>query len=229
MRAMILAAGEGRRLRPLTLKTPKPLIHAGGKSLLEYHLLKLAEFGIRDLVINVHYLRGQIMRFVGKGDAFGLRVTFSEEEPLLNTGGGILKALPLLGGEPFLVVSSDVWTDFDLAQLPKSLPRRSAHLVMVDNPPHNPDGDYGLRDGRIVTAGEGRPLTYTGMALLDPGFLDKTRWPERFPLRDAFALALREKRLFGQRTEAAWVDTGTPERLAALRAHLDKSSAPQQL
>lgn len=222
MRALLLAAGLGLRLRPLTLVTPKPLLRVGGATLLERHLARLAAFGVRDLVINVHHLREQILHFVGRGEAWGLRVAFSEEPLLLNTGGGLAQALPLLGEQPFIVVSSDVWTDFDLAELPKTLPDACGHLVMVDNPVHNPDGDYCLAGDRLLPLGAGPPaLTYSGIALLHPRFLDGRDWPRQFPLRDAFSAALREERLFGRKTAAAWTDVGTPERLAELQRQLD--------
>ena len=148
MRAMILAAGRGERMRPLTDRTPKPLLKAGGKALIEYHLEALREGGFQEVVINMAHLSEQISAALGDGSAFGLNIRYSDEgEAALETGGGIFNALPLLGDAPFLVVNGDVWCDYAL--MPRPLADRDlAHLVLVDNPPQHPHGDFHLDDGR---------------------------------------------------------------------------------
>ena len=220
---MIFAAGEGRRLRPQTLLKPKPLIPVSGVTLLERHLVRLAAFGVQRVVINVHHLKEQIIQFVGQRNHWGLDITFLEEKQLLDTGGGLARALPLLGDQPFVVVSGDIWTDFDFNCLPASPPADSGHLILVDNPAHNPEGDFSLKGTRVLMPGQGKPVTYGGIALLQPQFLQGHAWPERFPLRDAFNQAIREGRLFGQITRATWADIGTPERLAAFEAGFSQS------
>ncbi|HCJ29220.1 MAG TPA: mannose-1-phosphate guanylyltransferase, partial [Pseudomonas sp.] len=149
MKAMILAAGKGERLRPLTLHTPKPLVQAGGTPLIEYHLQALARAGFTELVINHAWLGEQIEAYLGVGDRFGVHIDYSAEGEPLETGGGIHRALPLLGDQPFVVVNGDIWTDYDFAALPQPL-TGLAHLVLVDNPAHHPAGDFLLAGGQVV-------------------------------------------------------------------------------
>ncbi|NUS61608.1 MAG: nucleotidyltransferase family protein, partial [Lysobacter sp.] len=162
MKALILAAGLGERMRPLTNTTPKPLLEAGGKPLIAWHLEKLAAIGVQDVVVNTSWLAPRFPEVLGDGARWGLRLHYSYEGPTpLETGGGMFKALPLLGDAPFLAVNGDVWTDFDFARLPRE-PRGVAHLVLVDNPPQHPVGDFALQDdGRIANDGANK-LTFAG-------------------------------------------------------------------
>ena len=223
--AMILAAGRGERMRPLTDHTPKPLLAVGGRPLIEWHLQRLAGAGLRDVVINHAHLGEQIERRLGDGARWGLRIRYSREGEghALETGGGICKALPLLGGDPFLVINGDVWCDLDPATL--ALPAGDlAHLVLVDNPPHHPQGDFVLRDGRVVE-GEGPRLTFAGIGVYDPALFAGCR-PEPFPLAPLLRRALAAGRVGGRHHRGLWVDVGTPERLADLDARLRRDAAP---
>jgi MurNAc alpha-1-phosphate uridylyltransferase len=212
MKAMILAAGKGERLRPLTLHTPKPLVRAGGVPLIEYHLRAIKSAGIEDVVINHAWLGQQIEDYLGDGRQWGLKIRHSPEGEPLETGGGIFRALPLLGDEPFLVVNGDIWVDFDFSSLMKPL-KGLAHLVLVDNPPHHPDGDFALIDGHVHDDAAQPRLTYSGIAVLHPQlFAGCTEGAFKLAplLRDAMAKGL----VTGERFGGRWVDVGTHERLA---------------
>ncbi len=218
MRAMILAAGRGERMRPLTDGVPKPLLEAGGHALIEYHLHALAAARVGQVVVNLSWLGEKVRASLGDGSRYGVRISFSEEGPVpLETGGGIARALPMLGGEAFLVVNGDVWTDQSFAAL-DAPPGSLGHLLLVTNPAHHPQGDFALgADGRIVRHGE--RLTYAGIGVLDPAlFADSA--PGRFPLKPLLDRALEAGRLTGQRLEGNWTDVGTPARLAELDARL---------
>lgn len=230
-RALIFAAGKGERMRPLTERIPKPLLEAGGKALIAWHLERLAGSGIRDVVINVSWLAEQFEPALGDGSRWGLRLHYSHEGPEpLETGGGMLKALSLLGDAPFIAVNGDIWTDFDLAILP-SAPQGLAHLVMVDNPPQHPHGDFHL-DGDRQLQLKGQPrLTYSGIGVFRPGVLEgwqsvigdapgAGQSPPRFKLAPLLQAAMRRRLASGQHHAGAWTDVGTPERLAALDAAL---------
>lgn len=215
MKAFVLAAGRGERMRPLTDQTPKPLLPVAGKPLIEWHLEKLASAGVREVVINLGWLGAQIPRALGDGERFGLSLRYSDEGwPALETGGGIFRALPLLGGEPFLLVNGDVWTDADFGALVRRGLREEelARLLLVSNPPQHPKGDFALRaDGRVEDA-EPR-LTYSGIALFRPALFDGCRdgaFSHVPLLRDAMA----QGRVSGSRHDGRWSDIGTPERLA---------------
>ncbi len=214
MKAMILAAGKGERLRPLTLHTPKPLVRAGGVPLIEYHIRALVEAGFDELVINHAWLGEQIEAHLGDGSALAARIRYSPEGEPLETGGGIFKALPLLGDGPFVVVNGDIWTDFDFRALSAQLPGSGlAHLVLVDNPAHHPQGDFMLRDGAVVDAvGEGA-LTYSGIAVLNPRLFDGCQ-PGAFKLAPLLRQAMAAGRVTGEHYRGRWVDVGTHERLA---------------
>ncbi len=215
---MILAAGRGERMRPLTEKLPKPLLVVGGHRLIEYHLAALAESGIRDVIINLSWHGERIREALGDGDSRGLAIRYSEEGPEpLGTGGGLLAALPLLGDAPFLVLNGDVWSDFALRML-RPMPESLAHLVLVDNPEHHPEGDYGLGAGGRATDGPDR-LTYSGISVLDPGLFDGCE-SGVFALKPLLDRALATGRLTAQRHDGAWHDVGTPTRLSALDAEL---------
>ena len=212
MKAMILAAGKGERLRPLTLHTPKPLVRAGGVPLIEYHLRAIKSAGIEDVVINHAWLGQQIEDYLGDGRQWGLKIRYSPEGEPLETGGGIFRALPLLGDEPFLVVNGDIWVDFDFSSLMKPL-KGLAHLVLVDNPPHHPGGDFALIDGQVHDDAAQLRLTYSGIAVLHPQlFAGCTEGAFKLAplLRDAMAKGL----VTGERFGGRWVDVGTHERLA---------------
>ncbi len=215
---MILAAGRGERMRPLTEKLPKPLLEVGGHRLIEYHLAALVDLGIRDVVVNLSWHGDRIREALGDGRTRGISIRYSEEGPEpLGTGGGLFAALPLLGDAPFLVVNGDVWTDFPLRSL--KVPESSlAHLVLVDNPEHHPDGDFGLESGGRATAGPSK-LTFSGVSMLDPRLFDGCT-AGSFALRPVLDAALGQGRLTGQRYGGAWRDVGTPARLAALDAEL---------
>ncbi len=215
---MILAAGRGERMRPLTLSRPKPLLEAGGHRLIEYHLAALAKLGIAEVVVNLSWLGARIRDALGDGRRHGIAIRYSDEGPEpLGTGGGLFQALQFLGGEPFLVVNGDVWSDFDFAMLGR--PAGSfAHLVLVENPPHHPDGDYGLDATGGIHPLRNR-LTYSGISVLDPQLFAGCA-AGAFPLKPLLDRAMEGGRLTGQRHLGAWTDVGTPERLAALDAEL---------
>lgn len=211
MKAMILAAGKGERMRPLTLTRPKPLIEVNGRPLIEHHIQALAAVGITDLVINHAWLGDQLEAVLGDGSRLGVSIRFSAEGEPLETGGGIFRALPLLGSEPFMLINGDIRTDVDFAAL--ALPAGClAHLVLVDNPVHHPSGDFGLVDGRI-TLEASEKLTYSGIAVLHPQlFSDCTAGA--FKLVDVLRPAIVAGQVSGQRLAGRWVDVGTLERLA---------------
>lgn len=221
MKAMILAAGLGTRLRPITDTLPKPLVEAGGKPLIAWHLEKLAALGVREVVINHAWLGDRLEEALGDGTGFGLRIAWSREGlPPLETAGGIRRALPLLGDKPFLLVNGDIWTDFDFARLPALLPDADdAHLVLVPNPEFHPEGDFRLdAAGRVHADGEPR-LTYAGIALLRPSlFAGLPDGPH--PLAPLLRAAMQRGRVGGQRHDGHWTDVGTPQRLDALRRQL---------
>jgi MurNAc alpha-1-phosphate uridylyltransferase len=212
---MLLAAGRGERLRPLTDRIPKPLLTVRGKPLIVYHLEKLARLGVRQVVINLAWLGDQIRAALGDGSRWGLDIVYSDEGgEALETGGGIQRALPWLGAEPFLVVNSDVFTAFDFAALRIS-PQALAQLVLVPNPEHVPNGDFAFCDGRVRESGAPR-LTYSGIGLFRPELFAGCVLG-KFPLLPLLQRAIALDRLRGQLYTGAWSDVGTPARLAALQ------------
>lgn len=218
MKAMVLAAGRGERMRPLSDTTPKPLLPAGGQPLVGHLLVGLARAGVRNVVVNLSWLGNQIRAALGTGGAYGVRIAYSDEGPVaLETGGGILKALPLLGPEPFIAVSGDLWTDFDFGGLRLDA-GADAQLVLVPNPPHHPGGDFGLEEGSVVERETGR-LTYANIGLYRPDMFARCA-PGRFPLVQVLKPAIRAGRVRGQVHRGGWVNVGTPEQLAALDARL---------
>jgi MurNAc alpha-1-phosphate uridylyltransferase len=213
---MILAAGRGERMRPLTDHTPKPLLPVGGRSLIEHLISALADGGFRDIVINHAHLGQQIIAAVGDGRRLGVRIAYSAEpEGALETGGGIFQALPLLGDGPFLVVNGDIWTDYAFARVPRQ-PRALAHLVLVDNPGHHPQGDFGL-SGSIVVADSARKLTFSGIGVYSPQLFAGCK-PGRFPLAPLLRDAMARGVVSGEHYAGIWSDVGTPERLRAIDA-----------
>ena len=214
MKAMILAAGKGERMRPLTEHCPKPLLTVNGSTLLERHILALVAAGISEIVINVSYLAHQIIDFCGDGSRWGCCIEFSIEDEPLETAGGVIQALPTLGTEPFLLVSADVMTDFDYRELIEhKLASDWASLVLVPNPQHHPKGDFGLSAGRIVQAAtEMDSFTYSGVGLVSPELFHSLEAGKR-RIRPVFDRAIESNRLGGQVWSGAWSDVGTPERL----------------
>jgi MurNAc alpha-1-phosphate uridylyltransferase len=224
MKAMLLAAGRGERMRPLTDTCPKPLLQAGGRPLVVWQLERLAAAGFTEVVMNLSWLGAQIEAALGDGARHGVRIEYSREPwPALETGGGIFNALPLLGKEPFLLVNGDVYTDVDYAQL-RLTPGDLAHLVLVANPEHHPRGDFWLDEaGRIIAAGSEvtERLTYSGVAIIHPELLSGAPGG-RFALLPWLERAREARRLGGQRHNGRWLDVGTPERLASLDAELGR-------
>jgi MurNAc alpha-1-phosphate uridylyltransferase len=218
MKAMILAAGRGERMRPLTDRTPKPLLRAGGRALIEYPIAALRAAGVTELVINHAYLGEQLVEYLGDGAAYGVRIRYSAESGgALETGGGIRRALPLLGHEPFLVVNSDVWTDYPYPRTTLQ-PGRLAHLVLVANPPHHPHGDFCLRGADVHDDGTPR-LTFSGLGLYHPDLFAGS--PDgAFALAPLLRAAMRDGRVSGEYYEGRWLDVGTPQRLAELDRQL---------
>ena len=214
MKAMILAAGKGERMRPLTEHCPKPLLAVNSSTLLERHILALGAAGISEIVINVSYLADQIIDFCGDGSRWDCSIEFSIEDEPLETAGGIVQALPLLGTEPFLLVSADVVTDFEYRELvDHQLGSDWASLVLVPNPEHHPRGDFGLSAGRIVQAAtEIDSFTYSGVGLVSPELFHSLEEGKR-RIRPVFDRAIESNRLGGQVWSGVWSDVGTPERL----------------
>ena len=224
MKAMILAAGLGKRMRPLTDQCPKPLLEVAGKPLLQYHLEALAAGGIEQVVINLAYRGEQIRDFVGDGRRFGLSVDYSPEPEPLETGGALLKALPLLGPDPFLLVNGDVWTDHPLVELAEpGLPQSmDGRLLLVANPDFHPRGDFALDSNSCLSDAPELPrYTYAGISLLHPRLIaDYPRRRAIFPLLEALQPALAKGRLEGRVHRGRWSDVGTPQRLEQLNREL---------
>ena len=219
MKAMILAAGLGNRMRPLTLHTPKPLLEVGGKPLIVWHIEKLKRVGVTEIVINTAWLGDKLLQALGDGSKYGVQITWSHEGEGLETAGGIVRALPLLGKEPFILVNGDVWTNMDFQSLLSvDLQQSLIHLVLVDNPVQHPNGDFVLADGHAFTFDQnvnGEALTYSGIAVLSPelfvGLDDGKR-----PLAPLLVQAMQDNRASAEKMQAIWVDVGTPERLTVL-------------
>jgi len=215
MRAMVLAAGRGERMRPLTDHTPKPLLEVRGKPLIAYHLEKLSRLGVQEVIINLSWLGDLIRRRLRDGGEWNLRIRYSDEGgEALETGGGIFKALPWLGPEPFLVVNADVFSDFDLGAM-SIAPDALAQLVLVPNPPQHPRGDFALAGGLVQEEGHPR-WTYSGFGLYRPELFEGCS-AGRFALLPLFRRAIAARRLHGQTYSGLWNDVGTAERLAALQ------------
>jgi MurNAc alpha-1-phosphate uridylyltransferase len=215
MRAMILAAGRGERLRPLTDELPKPLVDIAGKPLIEFHLEALAGAGFREVVINQGHLGDLLPEALGDGSRWGVNIHWSDEQPeALETGGGIFKALPLLGSAPFLVINGDLWTDYPFARL-RAVKCDWAHLVMVPNPPHNPGGDFALSGARIRENGN-RKLTFSGMAVYHPRLFDGCQ-AGKFSVVPLVRSAMENHLVTGEEFRGDWDDIGTLERLNAVK------------
>ena len=216
MICMILAAGKGERLRPLTESVPKALVEVRGETLLERHLAAVRRAGIDTVVINLGWLGEQIVDRVGSGSAYGLNVLYSPEgDNILETGGGIYRALPMLGADPFLVINADIYTDMPLPEI-TLLPNDLGHLVLVPTPDYRDRGDFALAGDRVANEG-GTLLTFSGVAVYRPEFFADCR-PGRFPLAPMLRDAADAGRLGGTRYDGCWRDVGTPERLSELNA-----------
>lgn len=227
MKALILAAGFGERMRPLTDTTPKPLLRVGGKPLIAWHLEKLSALGVDEVVINTSWLARQFPEALGNGERWNLAIRYSYEGPApLETGGGMWNALPLLGEAPFIAVNGDIWTDYDLTRLPRE-PRGDAHLVLVGNPPQHASGDFALGEDGSVSAEGTSKLTFAGIGVYRPRLL--TDWraivrdapgasdtPPRFPLAPLLRHAMARGAVTGEHHRGRWTDVGTPGRLAQL-------------
>ena len=235
MRAMILAAGRGERMRPLTDHTPKPLLQAGGKPLVVWHIERLVRAGITDLIINHAHLGKQIEQALGDGSRLGARIQYSDEGTALETAGGIAFALPLLippppagrgnegEGAPFAVVNGDIWCDYDFAQLPAlatAMQQRGdlAHLVLVDNPEHNPAGDFGLAGDRVTDRAP--KLTFSGIGLYQPALFAAITRGSKAPLAPLLRAQIAAGRVSGEHHRGQWLDIGTPQRLDELDKQL---------
>lgn len=218
MRAMILAAGKGERMRPLTLHTPKPLIQVAGVPLIEYHLRALARAGFREVVINHAWLGEKIEAHLGDGERFGVHIQYSPETQPLETGGGILQALKYLGDKPFVVVNGDIWTDYDFSALQPPL-EGLAHLVLMDNPEHHPEGDFSLQQNRVLAPDAAATLTYSGIAVLHPQLFADC-FGGAFKLAPVLRQAIAQGQVSGEHFAGHWIDVGTQERLTAAEALL---------
>ena len=233
MKALIFAAGLGERMRPLTDTTPKPLLEAGGRPLIAWHLERLAAAGIREVVVNTSWLARQFPAALGDGSRWGLSIHYSSEGDVpLETGGGMWHARNVLGNDPFIAVNGDVWTDYDFARLPRQ-PPGDAHLVLVDNPEHNPEGDFALAGDGIVRNDGAQRLTFAGIGVYRASLFDDWRRvigdtpgsredPPRFRLAPLLRAAIAEGQVTGEHHRGRWTDVGTPERLAALDGELGR-------
>jgi len=226
MRAMILAAGRGERMRPLTDATPKVLLAVGGKPLLEWHIEKLSRAGFERIVINHAWLGHQIEDTVGDGARYGVRIDYSPEAHALETAGGIANALPLLGSQPFVVVNGDVFTDFDFNRLISRMASvvgsgRLAHLVLVDNPAHHASGDFALEDDRVLPDGSTK-LTFSGIGIYHPDLFDGVELGARAQLAPILRAAMANEAVSGEHYRGLWFDVGTPARLAELNRLVSK-------
>ncbi len=226
MKVLILAAGRGERMRPLTDHTPKALLQAGGKSLIQHMIEALARADLRDLVLNHAYLGGQIVAALGDGRAQGVRIAYSPEpEGALETGGGILRALPKLDSDPFVVVNADIWTDYPFDRLPRHL-TGLAHLVLVNNQAHHSAGDFILKQGRVFAPPDGvggkeARLTFSGIGVYRHAMFEGCT-QARFPLAPLLRSAMERGEVTGEHYAGRWRDIGTPERLAELDQELSR-------
>lgn len=211
MRAMILAAGRGTRMGELTEVVPKPLLKVNGRYLIEYSLSSLAAIGVQDIVINVCYQKEMIKQTLGNGERYGVTIHYSEEDQALETGGGIFQALPLLGTQPFIVLSSDVITDYPLQNLPQE-PRGLAHLVVVDNPSYHPKGDFCLQGHRLYY-GEGETFTFANIGIYRPELFAGCT-PGKFRLTELFQRGIANQKIDGELYQGYWYNIGSPDQLA---------------
>ena len=215
---MILAAGRGKRMKELTKETPKPLILTKGKPLIEWHLEKLSATGFQDIIINICYLPAMIKNFVGDGSSWGLNVTYSEENPVLETAGGIKNALPYLGDEPFAVINADIFSNFDYAKLRLiNLDKTcDGYIVLVENPEHNQTGDFGLSDNNYVVLNSENLHTFSGIAVYHPRLFNSLKKGVRMQLLPLLKTSISDSLIKGELFRGMWSDVGTPKRLALI-------------
>lgn len=215
-KVMILAAGRGERMRPLTDHTPKPLLEVGGIPLIVWHIEKLTHRGFREIIINIAHLGHQIPKALGDGSEWGVKIHYSDEqeEGALESAGGIIKALPLLGNEPFLVINGDIWCDYDFEFDKQLLEGVLAHLILVHNPDHNLKGDFALEEGRLFSSG-GTLYTFSGIGYYSPDLFAGLAYGKH-PLAPLLRRAMSEGRVTGELYEGEWMDIGTPQRLEAI-------------
>lgn len=225
MKAMILAAGRGERLRPLTDRLPKALVEAGGKPLLAWHLERLARAGLREVVVNVSHLADAIIGRFGSGASYGLAIAWSREDEPLETAGGIANARPLLGADPFLLVNADIWCEYDFTGLrERRLGARLAHLVLVPNPPHRAEGDFTLSSGAVGN-GSGPRYTYAGIAVLSPALVAGIAPGAKAPLAPLLRAAAGRGQVSGEAYEGLWRDAGSAARLAEIETLIRERNA----
>ncbi len=216
MKAMILAAGRGERMRPLTDATPKPLLMAGKKRLIEYHLFNLAKAGFKEVIINVAWLGQQIIETIGYGDKYNLNIVYSNEgDQALETGGGIYHALPLLGSEPFLVINGDIWTSYPFENLYDFSLQEKAHLVLVNNPEHHLSGDFFISENKLTDKGEEK-FTYSGIGVYSADFFNGGGEQKKYPLAPMIKQYISENKISGELFPGEWMDIGTCQRLDEL-------------
>ena len=222
MKAMILAAGKGTRLAPLTQLTPKPLLTLAGRPLIEWQVQALAQAGVDEIMINLHHLGGQISNYLGNGEKYDLKITYCHEIELLETGGGIVNALPFLGDQPFYLFNGDIWTDFNFQKLP-ARPRQDnlAHLVITPTPKNRPTGDFQFTNGQIT--GRGNDYVYCGIALLNPA-LFSGQSKRHFSLRDLYFDLISQGRLGAQTHQGRWHDIGTLQEYTLLQREVKAPS-----
>jgi len=223
MKAMILCAGRGERMRPLTDTTPKPLLQVAGKSLVEYHIENLAQAGITEIVINHAWLGKRIEKALGDGSLWGVTIRYSAEGEALETAGGIIKALPLLGEDPFIVVNGDVWCGYPFEKLLALRPEK-AHLVLVRNPEHNPQGDFVLADGGLLSEQGNEKFTFSGVSVMNPRLFFGLN-ADKMALAPLLRQAITRKEVSGELYQGEWVDVGTPERLVTLDQSVRKTDS----
>ncbi len=214
MKAMILAAGCGVRMGALTKQTAKVLLKVGNQALIDFHLQKLANIGIREVVVNLHYMAEQVRQYLGDGSQYGLQITTIFEPELLGMGGGVYNALSLLGKQPFIVVSGDMWTDYDYAKLLRQ-PTTLAHIVLVDNPPYHPSGDFQLQENKVLATGP-RNLTYAGFGIFREE-LFSAMGAGSYGISTALVPAIKASNVSGEHYTGAWENVNTPQQLKDLR------------
>ncbi|MDO9053942.1 MAG: nucleotidyltransferase family protein [Gallionella sp.] len=233
MKAMILAAGRGERMRPLTDQTPKPLLEVGGKALIVWHIEKLVAAGITELIINHAHLGAQIEKALGDGRSLGAQIQYSPETRALETAGGIANALPMLGEQPFAVINGDIYCDYDFSSLPERAVALHAggdmaHLVLVDNPEHHPQGDFCLHDGRVINSAlstQHSALTFSGIGLYHPALFGHIVRGSVAPLAPLLRAEIAQGHVSGEYHRGIWVDVGTPQRLMELDLQLRTTHA----
>lgn len=222
MKAMILAAGMGERMRPLTNQMPKPLLEVAGKPLIVWHLEKLAKANFKEVIINHAYLGEMIEAYLSDGSKWGLKITYSREGSPLETAGGIKKALSILGDQPFLVINADIYTDFDYSKIKmRNLNDFKGHLVMVQNPKHHPDGDFVLKNNQIELEGEGK-LTFAGIAIYRPEIFNDISLEPVTKLAPILKKLIDARYIGGEIYQGLWFDIGTPERLMEVNFFLKR-------